>query len=117
MSYEDQGGGYDRDAALHERQGRKGPPVSDIETNIFYAEGNKVYRLDADGPVWVASANPDIEGAAEQIVRALNRMPKAEAILIDVCAKIRTREAGPDDGDTAEIDACADAIEEWMVNG
>lgn len=48
------------------------------------------------------------EGTAEQIARSLNRLPKAEALLIEVAQAIR---AG---GDAQEQ---ADLIEEFVVNG
>lgn len=38
---------------------------------------------------WVCEPNPEIDGAADQIARALNRLPKMEALLIEAAAVMR----------------------------
>lgn len=108
---------------------------ADIETDLFFARGNMVYRRgivearETDGQltgreteeVFVCEASDFIDGGAEQIVRALNRLPKAEAILIDVAQTIRLADENHDPDSRAgfpiELVNRADAIEEWMVNG
>lgn len=40
-------------------------------------------------PVEVCLVNPEVEGAAEEIARALNRLPKMEALLIEAAAVMR----------------------------
>lgn len=47
-----------------------------------------------------------IEGAAEEIARSLNRLPEAEALLIETASAIRSG---------ADAQPLADKIEEWVV--
>lgn len=107
---------------------------SDIEADLFYVadDGVSVFKRavheinettgQPTGKVQmgfkVCVCDEFVEGAAEQIARALNRLPKAEAILIDVASTIRSETANWDRGDDfpqAILDR-ADAVEEWMVS-
>lgn len=38
---------------------------------------------------WICHVNPEIDGAPEEIARALNRLPKLEALLIDAASALR----------------------------
>lgn len=110
---------------------------SDLETDLFYAEAGYVYRRgvieasDITNQPTGASTEPltigycgdfhDLDTAqqfAEQIARALNRLPKAEAILVDLVGAIRETAdlVGQHQGSTALTER-ADAVEEWMING
>lgn len=51
----------------------------------------------------------DEDAYAEQIARALNRLPVAERMLIEVAAIMRS-------GDADRANKMADAIEEWFIN-
>lgn len=84
---------------------------------LFYVadDGRSVYQrpheTDAGGTAMgfrVCVCDPDVEGAAAEIVRALNRLPQAEGVLIEVAQAIR---AG---GDAQEQ---ADKIEAWVLEG
>lgn len=99
---------------------------AEVETDLYYAEGTKVYRRGvvevsditneptgrAIEEQFICECSDFVEGAAEQIVRALNRLPKAEAILVDVVGTIRAAETD----DCKELVTRADAIEEWMCS-
>lgn len=99
---------------------------AEVETDLYYAEGTKVYRRGvvevsditneptgrAIEEQFICECSDFVEGAAEQIVRALNRLPKAEAVLVDVVARIRAEAERADD--IAGLEDVADAIEEWM---
>jgi len=54
----------------------------------------------------VCTCDEDVDGAAEEIVKALNDMPKALALLVEIAGEIR---AG------ADPQGLADKIEEWVV--
>lgn len=104
---------------------------SDIEADLFYVadDGRTVFKRPVHeinettgqptGKVQmgfkVCVCDEFVDGAAEQIVRSLNRLPKAEAILVDVASAIRSEGAIPLD-DPANLAGRADAIEEWMVS-
>ena len=66
----------------------------------------------------VCTCDEDVEGAAEEIARSLNRLPEAEAILIDVAGKIRAEEATDPHGKNhlGDLPKVAAAIEDWMCS-
>lgn len=79
----------------------------------FYAvngvDYSSVQRRTPDGRLEeVATASPFIDGAAEQIARALNRLPEAEQLLIQAAQALRS-------GDEKRVNDMADVIEDWMV--
>lgn len=64
----------------------------------------------------VCTAEEDVDGAAEEIATALNRLPEAEAKLLEIVAAIR--QIGDTlTGPAADLLTKAQAIEDWMVNG
>jgi hypothetical protein len=78
----------------------------------YFADGLMVHRRD---PVtmedtYVCECSDFIAGAAEQIARALNRLPKAEELLVQAAQTLRGGVIEP----PAEL---ATEIEEWMING
>ena len=85
----------------------------------FFADGLKVMqRPDVPGlvPFEGCACSPDVDGAAEEIATALNRLPEAEAKLLEIVAAIR-QVGGTLTGPAADLLTKAQAIEDWMVNG
>lgn len=56
----------------------------------------------------VCTTDEWVDGAAVEIARSLNRLPKAEALMIKVAGSIR---------EGAEPQPLADEIEQWIVDG
>lgn len=82
---------------------------AELETDLFYAEReehtgctkvmkrglveakdttNQPTGTEIEG-TWICHVNPEIDGAPEEIARALNRLPKMEALLIEAAAVMR----------------------------
>jgi hypothetical protein len=85
------------------------------EDELFYVEEKSVWRrAEGEGePTWVCECSDHIEGAAEQIARSLNRLPKAEAMLVEVRGLIVEKK----DVIFAELLDAADKIEAFILDG
>lgn len=86
---------------------------------LFYvpeSSPNEVYQRPDGGQMGfrVCTCAEDVGGAAQEIARALNRLPEAEALLVDIVSAIR-QVGGGLTGPAAELTSRANAIEEWMT--
>jgi hypothetical protein len=78
---------------------------------VEHTEGGELTGREAMGIDVVCAVDPQYPDYAQQIAHALNRLPKAERLLIEVAAKLRrAMETGP----IGEVEAVAQEIEDFI---
>lgn len=91
--------------------------MADLRTSTtpyYRAEGLDVVKRPVVNPgggittgFTVCRTNEYVEGAAETVADALNRLPEAEALLVKAASALRS-------GDEVQVNLIADLIEDWM---